>query len=156
MPMLGWFLIRTLCSCFNQFQKLIPWIALILLGFIGCFVYSLSLFLLRDVGFDSFGFAYNLTVAWLTFAHGFAWLNLSLAIFNLIQLPPLDGSRIFLVFLPDRLYFKVMRYEREISIAFILLLFADSRFLGGYITYGLSSVVNFVFDAMMSLFSLIF
>ena len=35
MPMLGWFLIRTLCSCFNQFQKLIPWIALILLGFIG-------------------------------------------------------------------------------------------------------------------------
>ena len=29
MPMLGWFLIRTLCSCFNQFQKLIPWIALI-------------------------------------------------------------------------------------------------------------------------------
>ena len=128
----------------------------ILLGFIGCFVYSLSLFLLRDVWFDSFGFAYNLTIAWLTFAHGFAWLNLSLAIFNLIPLPPLDGSRIFLVFLPDRLYFKVMRYEREISIAFILLLFADSRFLGGYITYGLSSVVNFVFDAMMSLFSLIF
>ena len=35
MPMLGWFLIRTLCSCFNQFQKLIPWVALILLGFIG-------------------------------------------------------------------------------------------------------------------------
>ena len=35
MPMLGWLLIRTLCSCFNQFQKLIPWIALILLGFIG-------------------------------------------------------------------------------------------------------------------------
>ena len=35
MPLLGWFLIRTLCSCFNQFQKLIPWIALILLGFIG-------------------------------------------------------------------------------------------------------------------------
>ena len=35
MPMLGWFLIRTLCSCFNQFQKLIPWIALILLGVIG-------------------------------------------------------------------------------------------------------------------------
>lgn len=35
MPMLGWVLVRTLCSCFSQFEKLIPWIALALLGFIG-------------------------------------------------------------------------------------------------------------------------
>ena len=35
MPMIGWLLIRTLCNYFTQFQTLIPWIALILLGFIG-------------------------------------------------------------------------------------------------------------------------
>lgn len=35
MPMLGWFLVHTLCNCFSAFQKFVPWIALILLGFIG-------------------------------------------------------------------------------------------------------------------------
>ena len=50
-------------------------------------------------------------------------LNLSLCVFNLIPLPPLDGSRIFLAFLPPRLYFKVMRYERAIQIALMVALF---------------------------------
>ena len=35
MPMLGWFLVHTLCECFSNFTKIVPWIALILLGFIG-------------------------------------------------------------------------------------------------------------------------
>lgn len=35
MPMLGWFFVHTLCNCFSVFQKFVPWIALILLGFIG-------------------------------------------------------------------------------------------------------------------------
>ena len=35
MPMIGWVLVHTLVQCFQQFQVCIPWIALILLGFIG-------------------------------------------------------------------------------------------------------------------------
>ena len=35
MPMIGWFLVHTLVECFQQFQVCVPWIALILLGFIG-------------------------------------------------------------------------------------------------------------------------
>ena len=35
MPILGWVLIRTLCNYITQFEKMVPWIALILLGFIG-------------------------------------------------------------------------------------------------------------------------
>lgn len=35
MPMIGWFLVHTLCACFASFTKSVPWIALILLGFIG-------------------------------------------------------------------------------------------------------------------------
>lgn len=35
MPMLGWICIHTIVQYFKSFEKLIPWIALILLGFIG-------------------------------------------------------------------------------------------------------------------------
>ena len=35
MPMIGWFLVHTLCSCFSNFTKIVPWIALILLSIIG-------------------------------------------------------------------------------------------------------------------------
>ena len=39
-------------------------------------------------------------------------MNVGLAVFNLIPVPPLDGSRVLLVFLPQRVYFGVMRYEK--------------------------------------------
>ena len=35
-------------------------------------------------------------------------LNISLAVFNLLPIPPFDGSRIFLLFLPQRLYFQAL------------------------------------------------
>ena len=49
-------------------------------------------------------------------------LNVNLMLFNLIPLPPLDGSRIAYIFLPTNFYFKVMKYERYIAIAFVVLL----------------------------------
>ena len=48
-------------------------------------------------------------------------MNFTLAVFNLIPVPPFDGSRILLLFLPERLYFKAMRYERYIMLAVLLL-----------------------------------
>lgn len=50
-------------------------------------------------------------------------LNITLAVFNLIPVPPLDGSRIFLVLLPTDTYFKIMRYEKYIYIVLMLALF---------------------------------
>lgn len=125
----------------------------ILLGFIGCFLYTLSVNFIRvAVG----SFIYYIAYAWINFIFYFGWLNIALALFNLIPLPPLDGSRIFLIFLPEKAYFSVMKYEREISLGFLILLFLDSRLLGGHITGALSTVVYFVFNGFVSLFNLIF
>lgn len=41
-----------------------------------------------------------------------AELNIYLAVFNLIPIPPLDGSRILNAFLSDRAYYTLMRLER--------------------------------------------
>ena len=35
MPLLGWLCVRTILEAFEAFERLIPWIALLLLGFIG-------------------------------------------------------------------------------------------------------------------------
>lgn len=49
--------------------------------------------------------------------------NISLGIFNLLPIPPLDGSRILGLIIPDRIYYQVMQYERYILIAVVLLLY---------------------------------
>lgn len=69
-------------------------------------------------------------------------MNLSLAVFNLIPIPPFDGSRIALLFLPRNLYFKAMRYERQIMLAVLLLVFL------GLLDIPLSVVVNFLWDRL--------
>ncbi len=56
------------------------------------------------------------------FFQQFSLLNVSLAVFNLLPIPPLDGSRIMYIFLPTKWYFGIMRYERTIMIVMMVLL----------------------------------
>ena len=74
-------------------------------------------------------------------------LNISLAVFNLIPIPPFDGSRIAYTFLPVNLYFKVMRYERIIMMVILVLLWT-TPFLSDLVsgaTFGLASLIMRVF-----------
>ncbi|MBR2742168.1 MAG: site-2 protease family protein [Clostridia bacterium] len=52
-------------------------------------------------------------------------MNIGLGVFNLIPVPPLDGSRVVTAFLPERIYFGIMRYERYIMIGLMALLFLN-------------------------------
>ena len=49
-------------------------------------------------------------------------INIGLGVFNLIPIPPLDGSKILGVILPSETYFKIMRYELYLSFFLVLLL----------------------------------
>ena len=64
------------------------------------------------VGWCIFGFLCNL-----------ALLSVGLGLFNLLPIPPMDGSRVLFALLPDRMYYTVMRYERYIMLLVLVLMF---------------------------------
>lgn len=51
------------------------------------------------------------------------YINIGLAVFNLLPISPLDGSKIFATLLPEDTYFKLMQYERYVQPILFLLLF---------------------------------
>ena len=58
-----------------------------------------------------------------------AMLNFVYSIFNMIPLPPYDGSRVLFAFLPQRAYFAVMKYERYILYGLLAVLILCSYLL---------------------------
>ena len=57
----------------------------------------------------------------LCFLSNMALLGIGMGLFNLIPISPLDGSKILFALLPDRVYYKILRYERLVGAALILL-----------------------------------
>ena len=79
----------------------------------------------------------------MNFGATFIVVNLSLAFFNLIPIPPLDGSKVLFSFIPDESYFKLMRYERYGMI--LLLVLVSTKILGG----PLSTATSWLFDKLL-------
>lgn len=79
------------------------------------------------------------------FLMGFVQINVGLAVFNLLPLPPLDGYRILAAFLPDKFIYKYYQYEAYIMFAVFFLLFTN------ILTGPLYFLQNLVLDAIAQL-----
>ena len=109
-------------------------------------------FLLFENIFSLFGPSV-IVKAFILFFRFAATINVGLAVFNLIPIPPLDGSRILQLLIPDKYYYKFMRYERYIIIAVFVLIFLGVldkplAFLENALYYGLDYVIGFPFRAL--------
>lgn len=110
----------------------------IITAFISTFLFlSFYKLLVLNVGTPAETILYNTCL----FLSIFSSLNVGLGVFNLIPIPPFDGSRILNVVLPEKLYFKVMKYERQIYFVVI-----GWMFFGTYLYQGLMSL-SFIANA---------
>lgn len=96
------------------------------------------------------------TVGWyiLLFLQYYIGLNCSLAVFNLLPIPPLDGSKILFAFLPDRLVYKFYQYQHIFSIVLIALLFVGILEIPlDFLQHWLMCFINYICGFPYGLFS---
>lgn len=129
----------------------------LLLGFLGMLLYVLTVVICVLAGVDPD------TNIWITvmllFFEVLAYMNVALAVFNLIPVPPFDGSRFAYVFLPTKWYFKVMQYERYTGIVIMAIIFILSRIghnpisiVVGFIMNGTMNLLVFLANLLINLF----
>ena len=144
------------------------------LSFLSAGAYLLLFALVKDIAFES-NLWFNVAKNGLLFLFIFHSLNLGFALFNLIPIPPLDGSRLLSVILPPKQYFGLMRYERYIYFGLLGWLFIGDFLYSALLRFSLiaqssvlasilkvislsellSSAMQFISNGMMWLWQLI-
>ena len=125
-------------------------IANFILAIVGTFLWLLPYFIAQIAG--------GSLPSW--FANGFNYFmylviirNLCFMVFNLIPIPPLDGSRIIGMFLRDKAYYSLLSFERY-SMILIMLLSLTGMF-DRIIGTGVNFFFNLILKGITSIFGLV-
>ena len=124
----------------------------LVLAFISAFIYLLLIAIFSKVKF-TVELWFRVVENTILFFYLLHVINLGIALFNLLPVPPLDGSRILGLILPPKQYFAIMRHERTIYyvlIGWLILGDAASRFLLSFSAIA----ANPVFSAIATILSL--
>lgn len=111
-------------------------LANLLLGIISTFLSALTVFIeIKLMGHTQMSeLTYNIFSVTYTFFYLSAMYNFVFMVFNLIPVPPFDGSRFITAFLPSKWYFKLMQYEKYTFIVVMVINLVLSRVFGIYLS----------------------
>lgn len=120
-----------------------------ILAFLGMLIGAIVAVLLDRAGVSS-----NIVSGVITFTYIFVYRNLCFMVFNLIPFPPLDGFKIFGMFMPRNVYYKILQYEQYIM--YVLMLLSILGVFTSIIGTGVNLFYNLISGAVMNLVGLFF
>ena len=109
-----------------------------LAGPVSNFLLALALLFIASL-LSAFAPVNGVVLGLFSFCASTAVLSIGLGLFNLVPIPPLDGSKVLFSILPEKAYYTLMRYERYGMAVLLLLVWLDvgSSYLSNaiYIVY---------------------
>lgn len=123
----------------------------VLLTFLAVLCYGASVFAMVQTGLVFFDYLS-------LFFYYVIYISAGLAVFNLLPIPPLDGSKVLFAVLPPKWYWRLMRFERYGMIALVVLLLTGVldvplNVMREGLVSALSPASQWMFERLMALIS---